>query len=298
MATFPTSGTFDVPATPADFDATDGATALESLLAATKQIPGAAARTELTLASGSILPISGAHSVDTEAGAAADNLTNIQYTNLDDGSLLVLWPENTARVVTVKHMAGSVGQISLCASADLALTVPILFQRIGTVWYELFHGVASDGHAAMLTLIRDLGYWVVRAAGGAASDAWTGGYAGGVSGYAAMLVTQTTPASMAVAVAAGLYAIASIPYSMWAAGTSATMVAPVSNPRIDKICLDTAGVIRVTTGAENAAPAAPATPANQFPLATIYHRVGETHIHTTDDATNGYVYTDERHFFN
>lgn len=298
MSTFPAASTFDVPVTPEDFTATDAATAFESFLAATKQLPGAVARTELTIASGVIVPTSGTHSVDTEASAATDDLTNIQYTNLDDGSLLLLWPEDSSRVATVKHLAGSIGQISLCAEEDLDLTVPVLLQRHGTIWYEVFHGVADDGLTAINTLISALSKWVIRAAGGSSTTSFTGGYAGGTSGYDAMKVTETNPVSMKVAVAAGLYAITAVPYEFWAAGESAVMVAPVSNPRIDKICLDVNGAITVTTGVEGAVPAVPATPASSYVLATVYHRVGETSIKTTDDSTNGYVYADLRVFFN
>jgi len=295
---FPAAGTFEVPATPGDFTVDDFEVPQEAFLAATKQLIGAATRTELTLSAGIIVPTIGSHTVDTEAGAATDDLTNIQYTNFEDGAAIVLWPENAARVVTLKHLAGGVGQISVLTEVDLELTIPVVLQRHGSVWYEMFHGEGVGVHIAILATIATLGRWLIRAAGGSITDDYTGGYAGGTSGYNAMLVTQTAPASMKVAVAAGLFAIDNVPYTFIAAGDSAVMTAPNAQPRIDKICLDTDETIQITTGAEAGSPVTPATPAGQFALATIYHRVGETSIKTVDDTVNGYVYTDERHFFN
>lgn len=292
---FPAAATFAIASNPTS---ADFAVAQEAFLAATRQLPGAAARTELTIASGTILPTAASHTVDTESNAATDDLANIQQTNTPDGFVLILWPENTGRVVTLKHLAGGTGQISLLAEVDLAHTIPVILQRIGSLWKELFHGEGAGGHTAIEALLDIIGWWVVRHAGGSVTDNYTGAFAGGLGAYSGLLVTETTPPTMKVTVAVGLYAIANVPCGMTVATESAVMSAPISNPRIDTISLTAAGAITVTGGAEAANPVAPATPAGQFPLATVYHRVGAVHIHTTDDTTNSYVYSDERYFFN
>lgn len=135
MAQFPAAGALsDNDATVAELKA-----GLEATVAAAKQLPGGSARTTLTIASGAVLPISALHLVDTEAAAAADDLTNITQTNLPEGSLLVLACVDAARVVTLKHAAGGAGQMVLLGGADVALNNPanaIILQRIGTDWLE------------------------------------------------------------------------------------------------------------------------------------------------------------------
>lgn len=116
---------------------------LEAMLAATKQIPGAA-QVELTntIAGGSITPAGGGGVIviDTESAAATDDLMNIVQTNYPDGSMLLLRNSNAARVVIVKHAATGAGQIFLERAADYYLdetTNRLLLQRRGTDWYEV-----------------------------------------------------------------------------------------------------------------------------------------------------------------
>lgn len=124
--------------------------AVEDDTAATKQIPGAGVpETTLTIASGSVTPSGGGpgiFSIDTEAAAASDDLTNIIQTNIPDGSFLLLRCANAARVVTVKHAAGGSGQVSLRSSADLALNITtnwLMLKRTGTLWEEVLRSGAE-----------------------------------------------------------------------------------------------------------------------------------------------------------
>lgn len=117
--------------------------ALEDFLKGLKQVPGAGvAEQALTLATDAITPAVGASgiiSVDTEAAAAADNLANIVLTNVPDGSCLWLRIANNARVVTVKHLAGGSGQISLRSAADLVMSATtqwLCVKRTGTLLEE------------------------------------------------------------------------------------------------------------------------------------------------------------------
>jgi hypothetical protein len=137
MAQFPAAGfVSDEVRTEGDMKA-----AFEAWLAATKQIPGAGVtESALTIVSGAITPTSGVHAVDTESGAASDDLATIATTNLPDGSFVWLHPVSSARDVVVKHNAGGAGQISLRAGADLTLgesTSYVLLRRAGADWQEL-----------------------------------------------------------------------------------------------------------------------------------------------------------------
>jgi hypothetical protein len=88
------------------------------------------------------------------------------------------------------------------------------------------------------------------------------------------------------------------------------LAAPVSNPRIDTVSIihpddaDTLATVDPATeifavnerevyviriGNEDTTPVAPSIGDNELKLAEIYHRVGETSIKNTDDATNGYI---------
>lgn len=96
---------------------------------------------------------------------------------------------------------------------------------------------------------------------------------------------QTVP-NMTIAVDAGSIfnggALAEV-----AAQNTAPIPAPVSNPRIDRIVVDNAGVVSVVTGAEAAAPVPPGIPAGRMPVARVLLAVGATAITNT-------MITDER----
>jgi hypothetical protein len=127
-------------------------TLFESFLAATKELVGAAASTELTIAGGSITPTRAHHSVDTEGNAVADDLTNIATTNTPDGRIVTLRCEDAGRVVTLKHGAGGAGQLYLAGAADFALNDPnihvVLILR-GTVWIEVTRTASAIGRALL-----------------------------------------------------------------------------------------------------------------------------------------------------
>lgn len=99
--------------------------ALEDLLKACKQIPGAGVAAQaLTISAGSVTPALGASQIlviDTEAAAASDDLANIVTTNLGPNSLVRVKIANDARLVTVKHAAGGAGQLSLVTGGDFVL---------------------------------------------------------------------------------------------------------------------------------------------------------------------------------
>lgn len=110
------------------------------------------AATELTIASGAITVTQAYHSVDTESDAATDDLATITAgSGIQEGALLVLRAENTARVVTLKDGTGN-----LLLNGDYALsatdrTITLLYD--GTNWRE----VARSYNAAPATDLFTLG---------------------------------------------------------------------------------------------------------------------------------------------
>lgn len=127
-------------------------TALEDLLKAIKQIPGAGvAEQALTIATGTITPAAGASGiivVDTEGAAASDTLSNIAVTNVDDNSLVILRNANASRLVIVDNNAGGSGQISLKSAGDFVLADPdrhwLLVKRSGTTFKEVARFPSAD----------------------------------------------------------------------------------------------------------------------------------------------------------
>lgn len=118
--------------------------ALEELRDAIAESLGGAARSELTISGGAIVPPDGSgggvHTIDTEGNAASDDLTNITTTNTPEGRILLLQAENVSRVVTVKNAAGGAGQITMQDSSDFifrSLNDWLMVQRRSTDWVEL-----------------------------------------------------------------------------------------------------------------------------------------------------------------
>ena len=73
-------------------------------------------------------------------------------------------------------------------------------------------------------------------------------------------------------------------------GSSPLVTAPVSNPRIDVLTIDTTGTLAWTTGTENASPAAPAYPFGKVPICELYNVTGETALYDNANQTAGAGY--------
>ena len=78
------------------------------------------------------------HTVDTFADASTDNLDNIALgAGTRDGMMLVLKPENVARVVTIRH---NIGNIQLIGAANYVMNAAndrMYLHRDGTDWFEI-----------------------------------------------------------------------------------------------------------------------------------------------------------------
>jgi hypothetical protein len=125
--------------------------ALEDLRNVIAELPGGAAESTLTIASGSVTPTGGVHAIDTEGAASIDDLTNIDFTNVPDGRLLLIHAADAARTVNVKHQAGGTGQVKLTDAADFPLDDVdkwLLLKRSGTLAEEVLRSYGADKAAA------------------------------------------------------------------------------------------------------------------------------------------------------
>lgn len=119
--------------------------ALEDQRDAVAATPGGAPSVELTIAASVVTPTvtAGDFRIDTEADAAADDLTNILQTGSWETRRIRLRCENAARVVTLKHGAGGGGQVLTVDSADFLLNDTgrwIDLEDVGSDWVERARG--------------------------------------------------------------------------------------------------------------------------------------------------------------
>jgi hypothetical protein len=104
-----------------------------------------------------------------------------------------------------------------------------------------------------------------------------------------------TAETMQLYVEDGTYFLANTRY-LFTGGSTPTVTAPSSHPRIDVLTLDTTGTLAWTTGTESATPAAPTYPANKIPICELYNVVGETALYDNENQQSGegYIYNDVR----
>jgi hypothetical protein len=104
-----------------------------------------------------------------------------------------------------------------------------------------------------------------------------------------------TAQTMQLCVQDGTYYINGARY-LFTGGSTPTITAPVSHPRIDVLTIDTSGTLAWTTGTENVSPVAPTYPANKFPICELYNVVSETALYDNENqqAGQGYIYNDVR----
>lgn len=174
---------------------------------------------ELTISSGSVTADRSAHTIDTESDAATDDLSNIVGTSVYTGTILHLYAEDAARVVTVKNQATGAGEIHTKDEADVVLSTefPLVLRYDGTDWYEVSRPqttglgsvqvFTSNGTWTKPAGIRSI-FVEVRGGGGggggasnAASIKGAGG--GGQGGRAVEFLDVTSSTSETVTVGAG-----------------------------------------------------------------------------------------------
>jgi hypothetical protein len=77
---------------------------------------------------------------------------------------------------------------------------------------------------------------------------------------------------------------------IFAGGSTPTVTAPSSHPRIDVLTVDNTGTLAWTTGTENASPSAPTYPADKVALCELYNVVGETALYDLENEQSGQGY--------
>lgn len=83
---------------------------------------------------------------------------------------------------------------------------------------------------------------------------------------------------------------------LFTGGSTPTVTAPVSHPRIDILTADNTGTLAWTTGTESATPSAPSYPANKVVICELYNVVGETALYDDENQQSGegYISNDVR----
>jgi microcystin-dependent protein len=77
---------------------------------------------------------------------------------------------------------------------------------------------------------------------------------------------------------------------VYAGGSSSTITAPISNPRVDLVVYNVnSSALALRTGSEGSTPSTPSPTDGDIVLCEVYNRVGETSIKENDDSTNGYI---------
>lgn len=125
------------------------------------------------------------------------------------------------------------------------------------------------------------------------------GIAGALTSFNITGITVTSGAwtaqTMQLHVQDGTYYINGTRY-LFTGGSTPTVTAPSSHPRIDVLTIDTSGTLAWTTGAENVSPTAPTYPANKLAICELYNVVGETALYDNENqqAAQGYILNDVR----
>ena len=283
----PVVDAFDIPANPADFDCDDASAAFGALLETTRQLPGAHNDIpEVTADSSHHLTLNdyGSFRVDTYANNATWIVTHLLTSTLHKGSLVILYPESADRVISFSHNSAGDGHILLSDEKAFSLTVPIALQYWGSYWVEVARGVGST--IEDLTAALDTASWFIRSMLGGGN----GIVAYAPQGRLSCNVFEWVPTpDMSIGVDNGAAVVDSTLVRV--SGLNLPLIAPTSNPRIDSVQVDVAGVVSVLTGSESASPVAPTVSSACVKLSEVYHRVGETAIEQTDysGSANGYI---------
>jgi hypothetical protein len=83
---------------------------------------------------------------------------------------------------------------------------------------------------------------------------------------------------------------------LFTGGSTPTVSAPSSHPRIDVLTIDTGGTLAWTAGSENVTPTAPSYPSNKLAICELYNVVGETGLYDNENqqTSQGYILNDVR----
>lgn len=237
----------------------------------------------------------------SDAKAAAFLLAHQQLgalalpTNPSDGQTITLTPNGTNVVLTGRTGAiSNPGEFKIQATPAKTMAVIAAGLLNPTVTTSTFIALG----AANAQLIQYLGWGYP--AGGTTITPYSlnsSTYAPLTSFSASTTVTggSWTGQTMQLYVEDGPYYINGVRY-LFTGGSTPTVTAPASNPRIDVLTIDSSGTLAWTTGAENASPTAPSYPSNKIVLCELYNLVGETALYdnANQQTSQGYILNDVR----
>lgn len=95
---------------------------------------------DATIATGAITATTSRVRLDTEAAAASDDLDTIN--GGEDGAILILSTNNSARDVVVRHLGGGTGNIRLDGAADYTIAntssrLTLMYNSAQSIWAEI-----------------------------------------------------------------------------------------------------------------------------------------------------------------
>lgn len=104
-----------------------------------------------------------------------------------------------------------------------------------------------------------------------------------------------TAQTMQLYVEDGTYYIGGTRY-LFTGGSTPTVTAPVSHPRIDVLTIDSSETLAWTTGTEASSPVAPSYPSGKVPICELYNVVSETALYDNENhqSGEGYISNDVR----
>jgi hypothetical protein len=221
-------------------------------------------------------------------------------TNPTNGKTLTLTINGTAVVITfVTSIGASAGNLLIQATAALTAQALLSFLQNPTV--SNANQVAIGVNTSVnVTLINSLDYALSGTTLTISSlNTLLNTPLTSFSGTTNATSDSYTAQTMQLYVEPGVFYIAGTRV-IFAGGSTPTVTAPSSHPRIDVLSINSSGTLLWTTGAENVSPVAPTYPsaATNLVLCELFNVVGETQLldNANQSATQGYVYNDVRPF--
>ena len=234
-----------------------------------------------------------------DAGGAGNLLVHQQFgaialpTNPTSTQTLTLTINGTAVVITFVSVIGATaGNVLIGASAAATLTnlLALLNQPQTTTATGLALSTANQQLVSYLS-------WPLSGTTITPSSNNTALYAPLTSFSAATTATggSYTAQTMQLYIEPGVVYVGGTRV-IYSGGSTPTVTAPVSHPRIDVLAMDNTGTLSWTTGTENTSPVAPTYPANKVALCEVTNVVAETALYDNENQQSGqgYISTDVR----
>jgi hypothetical protein len=143
--TLPADGVFTT--NPSAYNVAQAKGDQNSLLGVVRRMGGGLPRQTYVINGDAITPDHAVIALDTEGGAAADNLKNMLTTNMPDGRIVILSILSSARKVTLQNAGSGSGPLLMAGSVNFLINTTdtwIAFIAIGGAWWEMWRNYGSD----------------------------------------------------------------------------------------------------------------------------------------------------------